>query len=476
MTARLSKRSRINKYLLFAGLFISAVAAILSKENAVTLPLAILLVELFLIQTKKISINFKDYPVYLVIAGFATVIFIGLHKFSFHVFDPLPADDHNDFRVITSTNYLLTQFSVIPKYILLLIYPVNQNLDYDFPVSNSFFEIRTIFGFLFLLSLIGLAIFLYNKNRIFSFGILWFFLTLAVESSVIPISDVIFEHRTYLPSFGFFLIVSSVIYFFLWNKYKNTAIAILLLIIISNSYMTYARNKDWKDQLTLWNDIVSKSPNKARPYNYRAVQYNIQNKLPEAIRDYKKCIQLNPRWLEAYSNLGNLLTVINDTNEAMHYLTKAIELDSTYALAYNNRGDVFTREKKFEEAYKDYSAAIKYKSDFAEAYSNRGNLMTKQDKFDEAMKDLNKSIELNSFNPHAFLNRGCLLSNFKKRKEALEDMNKAIELQKDYSEAYFNRGIVYLNLNNKVKACLDLKKAMNLGNHPAAEMYKQYCQ
>ena len=255
--ARLSNKGNIVKTLLFTGSLISAGLAMLTKENAFTLPFAIVLFELFFLRTKKLSINFKDYRVILLMGAFLGVIIIIPLKFSLSIFKPIPPSYRNTYTV-TPLNYLFTQFSVIVKYIQLLFLPINQNLDYDFPISNTFFEIRTLLSFVVLLSLIILAIFSFKRYRIISFGIFWFFLTLSIESSFIPIKDVIFEHRTYLPSFGFFLILSSGIYVLLWNKYKHIAIIIFVIIISSNSYLTYERNKVWKDDLTLWSDVVSK--------------------------------------------------------------------------------------------------------------------------------------------------------------------------------------------------------------------------
>ena len=232
--ARLSNKGNISKTLLFTGSLISAVLAMLTKENAFTLPFAIVLFEFFFLRTKKLSINFRDYRVILLMAAFLGMIIIIPLKFSFSIFKPIPPMLGHAYTV-TPLNYLFTQFSVIVKYIQLLFLPINQNLDYDFPISNTFFEIRTLLSFLVLLSLIILAIFSFKRYRIISFGIFWFFLTLSIESSFIPINDVIFEHRTYLPSFGFFLILTSGIYFLLWNKHKYLAISIFVIIIGSNS-------------------------------------------------------------------------------------------------------------------------------------------------------------------------------------------------------------------------------------------------
>jgi len=205
--ARLSDNGNTSKILLFTGSLVSAVLAMLTKENAFTLPFTILLFEIFFVGTKKFSMNFTDYRVIILLVAFLAILFIIPFSHSFSFFKPILPGGGNPYT-LTPGNYFFTQLSVILKYIRLLCLPLSQNLDYDFPISNSFFEARTLISFSILLSLILLALFIYKRHRIISFGIFWFFITLSIESSFIPIHDVIFEYRTYLPSFGFFLILS----------------------------------------------------------------------------------------------------------------------------------------------------------------------------------------------------------------------------------------------------------------------------
>jgi tetratricopeptide (TPR) repeat protein len=300
MKARLLNKGNTSKILLFTGSFISAVAAMFTKENAFTLPFAIVLFEFFFLRTKKFSINFKDYRTILLLIAFLAVVLILPLKFSFSIFKPLPPSPGTA-CTLTPFNYLFTQFSVIIKYIQLLLLPINQKLDYNFPIADSFFEIRTLLSFLVLLTLIILAIFSFKRYRIISFGIFWFFLTLSIESSFIPIYDVIYEHRTYLPSFGFFLILTSGIYLLLWNRYKYLAISIFVILIGSDSVLTYARNTIWKDDLALWNDNVLKTPDKARPFSNRGFAYEKLGQLDQAVADFSRAIGIDPNNAKAYS-------------------------------------------------------------------------------------------------------------------------------------------------------------------------------
>ncbi|MFA4830511.1 MAG: hypothetical protein WC594_15010, partial [Thermodesulfovibrionales bacterium] len=124
--------------------------------------------------------------------------------------------------------YLFIQFRVIVTYIRLLFIPINQNLDYDYSLYHSFFNPEVFLSALFLLSIFILGIYLLcakrlalPASRLISFGIFWFFITLSVESSIIPIRDVIFEHRLYLPSIGIIIIFVSLTFYIFQAMIQN---------------------------------------------------------------------------------------------------------------------------------------------------------------------------------------------------------------------------------------------------------------
>jgi len=439
---RYTTNNNKQKYLLLAGCGLSALCAMLTKENAFTLPFAIILVEFFFLQSGKNSISFKDYRVILAGVGLFVFIVLGFVKFSSFISTSFAIDSGSTDNSITATNYLYTQFSVIVKYIQLLLVPLNQNLDYDYKLVHHFSDARSLQGFFILLALLVLAVFLFKKQRIFSFGIFWFFLTLSIESSIIPLQDLIFEHRTYLPSFGFFLCMAYGIYLLTWLNYKKVGIAVLVLLIGANAVLTFARNSVWKDEVTLWSDVISKSPKKARPYNNRGDDYLEQNKLNEALSDFNKALEINPK----------------------------------FAMAYYNRANYYKKESQYDKALDDYDMVIHLWPQFHKAFSNRGNIYKLQNRLDEAVQDYTKAI---TFSPTYYLgynNRASVYIMQNKNAEAIQDLNASIKLKPDFAEAYANRGLAQLNTGNYQMGCLDLKQAVDLGFQPAAEVMARNCK
>ena len=147
-----------------------------------------------------------------------------------------------------------------------------------------------------------------NAYRVIAFGIFWFFITLSVESSFIPIVDVIFEHRVYLPSIGFFIALTTGI-FLLLNKYGQRklhaiGVTIFMVVIIGFSVLTYLRNNVWSSDIALWQDNVEKSPKKDRPHINLGFVLNKQGRTEEAIEHYLLALQINPDSEKAHNNLG----------------------------------------------------------------------------------------------------------------------------------------------------------------------------
>lgn len=211
------------KSLFMIGAALASLFAMQSKEWAVTLPAVILLYDyLFLSEGKLKSILSRWWAYLLVAAPWA----VALSKIP--VFTSTPGASYGigmtSVSGITPMTYLMTSLNVLWTYVRLLILPINQNLDYDYPIAKTLLEFPTALSFLGHVAVIGAAFWLYRKkrSRLVPFGIAWFYITLSPVQSFVPIVDVIFEHRMYLPSIGFFLVaIMAYEAFFDWIEKKK---------------------------------------------------------------------------------------------------------------------------------------------------------------------------------------------------------------------------------------------------------------
>ena len=107
-------------------------------------------------------------------------------------------------------------------------------------------------------------------------------------------------------------------------------------VLVACSLMTYRRNQVWKDPMTLWNDVVRLSPNKARPFNNRGTAYKELDQYELAIQDYNRAIFLKPDYADAYFNRANAHQFLRHWNEAIRDYQKALEFQPGSGKAYNN--------------------------------------------------------------------------------------------------------------------------------------------
>lgn len=424
------------KYWYFAGAGLSMLAALLSKENAFTLPLVILLVEMFLFNTQRQPINLKDKRV---IFGGLGILLLGVFALIFlssKFLKPLPPSIYNP-ETITPGNYFLTQFRVIVKYIQLLILPIGQNIDYDIRISKSLFELPTLLNGIVLLLILATGVFLYNRNRLISFGIFWFFATISIESSFIPINDLMFEHRTYIPSLGFFWVLLGVICHVFRRSGQAKVWTTASLMILCFSVMAHQRNAVWKTDVTLWSDAIEKSPLKARPYINRGYAYARIQRWNQAIQDFQKVNELFPnQHATAYYNLGLIYWTLDKKGLSFEQYTKAIQVDPKNPEYHYARAVSYYYINDMESALRDYNAAIELNPKYEKAYFSRGILYGMQKKWDLAILDYSKGIALAPSNFNFYYNRGMVYGNIGQWEKAEADFEKVIALDPKNKSAY----------------------------------------
>ncbi len=284
-------------------------------------------------------------------------------------------------------DYLRTEFVVITTYLRLLVVPAGQNVDHDYPVYSSFLAPRVLFAALLLTMLAGTALVLRRRTkpgglarfdaaaRLVSFGIAWFFLSLSVESSFIPIVDVMAEHRVYLPSVGFFLTVSTALAFATrrWAPRRGGRALVVVgtSLAVALAILTYRRNEVWATELSLWSDSVEKSPLKGRPHNNFGQALGKAHREREALPHLLTAVRLNPTDSRALNNLGRTYFALGRHVEAAEAYWKALYVDPSYPEPYFNLGRLHMGDpSRLEEAAGMFAKAIELRPTYAEAYGN----------------------------------------------------------------------------------------------------------
>jgi Tfp pilus assembly protein PilF len=343
---------------------------------------------------------------------------------------------------ISRADYLLTQFRVIMTYLRLLVFPIDQNLDYRYPVYHSFFTMHVFLSFLFILSMIGIAIYLFSRSwtslcgaqspgsrflsphfRLISFGILWFFLTLSVESGIVPIKDVIVEHRLYLPSIGFFIGCISFLDCMI-NQHK-LKIILIIIIVACLSVSTYTRNTLWKDPQKLWEDVIDKSPNNVRAYNELGAIFRDEGRYAQAMEQFEKALKINKNYAVTYYNIGYIQYKLGTYENALTYFREALRFQLTVQLhmdIYNSIGITYSEMGNDTDAVHAFKKAIEILPGSIIPYNNLGRQYSKMGKFDQAIEIFEKGLRIRE-EPHLRSNLSIAFDKKKERDKTLKNID-----------------------------------------------------
>jgi len=340
------KYLRAKDFIAYLLLLASYILALLSKEISLIFPVLLLLYHYSF--RKKLKI--QEYAPIVCVAFIYILLRIGVLR-------------HSIVPISNETTFIQRVpgfFAAITDYVKLLIIPQNLHMEYGKGLF-SFTHPKVIAGIVILLLLSGYALKKRNSNRIISFSIAWFFVTLAPVSNLYPINAYMAEHWLYLASMGFFLILAKFLSC-LYDKKRLKIFTLLTMLVLVSSYslLTVKQNSYWIDPLYFYNRTLQYAPQSERAYFNLGRLYSESNNFEEAIKSYMKVIEINPHYKEAYLNLGVIYHKIGESLKAIAFTKKAIELNPNYAEAYYNLCCFYHNEKKYEQAirYCDRAAGL----------------------------------------------------------------------------------------------------------------------
>lgn len=388
-----------------------------TKAVMVTAPFIVLVYDRIFVSQSFASVLRKRWWLYAGLAGTWMVLpAVGLGG----VFTTEPGKQTTvgfAYKGITWWEYLLTQSEVILHYLRLSFWPVGQCLDYVWRPVRSLEE-AALPG-LGILALLGCTIMmLFMRPRLGFLG-LCFFVILSPTSSFIPIKDLAFEHRMYLPLAAVVIGVVlaghwAITYVCAHMKQSEASrwISAAVVIVMSTSlaYMSFQRNKIYYSLEAMWRDVLMAAPE-------------------------------NPR---AHLGYGRALNQKGKTEEALFHYRKSVEFSDGYAKAHTNLGSVLTKLEHYDEAKEQLLKAIKLKPNLLEAHVNLASVYIKTSEFDKAIVEFRKALEINPNWAPGHSRLGFILGKLNQREAAMREFNEAIRIDPDLVEAHYGMGLAFL--------------------------------
>jgi hypothetical protein len=320
------------RVLWWTGALGSGALALGSKEIAATLPFAVVLVEVCLIDrdwrmVRRIALG----ALLLVIPVAVAAVFAAQDGAGGSFWAQLTAHRSIN-QEFTFTQHFLTEGRVILYYVTLLAFPHPSRLtfDYAFPISYDWLAPpSTLVAWLVIFGVIAWAVTRCGRSPIVAFGVLWFFLNLAIESSLIPL-DLAYEHRLYLPSMGPALL-AALAGSWACRRWPTRGLRYLpfvagLILVFVWTAWTIERNRVWATELSLWTDTVAKAPANPRALVTLALAQMERGELDRAMDLLQAAIRANPSYHHAYTALAYLHVARNNRAAAIENFQAALLL------------------------------------------------------------------------------------------------------------------------------------------------------
>lgn len=457
-------------WLLFAGL--SFFLGLLSKESAVTFIAVIPLMLHFFTHADN-----KKQIATLVVLGSVTALFFVI-RMNVLGTGPVTAQALSDNLLVGAPDKLsqiTTAIYIMGIYLKLLFIPHPLVSDYSF----NQIPIVGITDWKFLLSFViyaGAGVFAmirFRQKKIWSFGILYFFITASLISNVVILIGTSFGERLmYAPSAGFCITISALLIHLFkveenkpgslnsFLKQNSKLVVLIAAVVLLFSVKTYSRNKAWESNYVLHSTDVILSPNSARAHYYYG---NIitqdeylakikdpvekKNTLDIALKEMRRTIEIYPTYADAFHKIGKIYLVQQQYDSAAFYYKKALSFNPGNSMYLNNYGTVLYNTGHLEEAKKQFELSLQTNPNQPDAYSNiasvygtAGQQLAAQNKPEEARKSFEtaivyfkKCIEFDPGNASAFYMMGLTYRNIGDETNAQYYINVAKKLNPSYN-------------------------------------------
>jgi tetratricopeptide (TPR) repeat protein len=443
--------------LMYALDMCSALAAMTTKEMSVTLPVSLLVYELIFLEGRVGKRTLILVPFFLI----ALIVPIA-YMLESSASGGLVEDAMRLQTEMSRSAYLFTQFRVLITYMRLLVLPIAQNVDYLYPAYYSFFAPEVFLSFLVHMAVITMALTLLYRSRerselkLVSFGILFFYISLSMESTIFPISQSCVEYRVYLASSGASMAVVTLVCSALgrlWGQGSRRPsvplfVPFLICIALALSLTTYNRNTVWQDETTLWEDSVSKNPD-----NFRA-QYNLGNSyfktddIEKALFHISESIRLDPEFALGYNKMGLAYLKAGKKELAIESFKMALSIEPTFAEAFVNIGDTYLVSGLYNEAVGYYKKALALNPVFQKAHFSMGNAHLMMKDYEQAIAFYLQAPDT----PNTNFNLGIAYSRTGRIQEAIKSYERTIELKPDDPECFFYLANAYRSEGRLVDA------------------------
>lgn len=376
----------------------------LCKEPALTLPIIIIIYDYLFRKTL-----FKIHKISKLYIPYIFIILIYLLLRYNAIGGIAPSVKHK----LTLYQNIINIFPLFFEYIKKLFFPINLSAFYIFTPISSIFSKTGIISLLFMSLYILILAIAFKKNRRLFFCLCLLFFPILPALYIPGLSENAFADRQlYLPSLGFVFGITIILFRLKYSipKGKNIIITLFIVLAVTYSFATFNRNKVWKDEYSLWKDVVTKTPESATAHGHYGYALYSKGLINEAIKHYLISIDINPNLLDTHLNLGTAYAVQKYHDKAIEEYRKALAINNRSIHVHLNLGLAYIEKGWIDKAIEEYNFVLRIDPYSSKAYFYLGNVYGNAGLFYEAIKYYDISLRLDPTDQSVSYNRDKAIS------------------------------------------------------------------
>ena len=440
---------------LLAAMGFAFVLALLSKEQAMTLPALATVYEHFYREDRSETSFSQKLGRY----GLLWLVGVAYVFYRIQFFGALAP--HESFPELTPQEIVLSAIALVGQYVWKLLWPVQLCAFYVFHASKSLFDLRVLAGLLVLLAFAALFLVCWRSRernvRFASFGIIWFFATLApVLNAHWLVANVFTERYLYLPSVGIAWLIglgASKLWSRAGPRPAQRRALVLAGVTVGGLFAlrTVMRNRDWNNDIDLYNRTLEISPDAYVIMNNLGTVYWHEGDLDKAESTWQRVLALNPTHADVLNNLGLLASRRHQYAEALGFFQRAVKARPNLPDPHLNLGEMYLLMGQTEAAEPQLRAAVALSPLNTRAHNKLGQLLVETGRLDEAEEQFRASVRLEP-NAFAYDFLGAIDVRRRAMEAAERDFRATLSLDESDSNAHFGLGYIYKAAGRKAEA------------------------
>jgi Tfp pilus assembly protein PilF len=270
------------------------------------------------------------------------------------------------------------------------------------------------------------------------FGAVWFFLLILPVCNWFPPGvSYLAERLVYLPVLGLIFALTGAALTATGSSrrvgYFLVPVAALYVLLLGVD--TMKRLPTWRNNLTLYQTMVKETPESPHAHDNLGVYYRETGRIPEAVKEHRQAVALDPNHAPAHNNLGTALFESNDLKGAMTEYRTAVRLAPDFALAHNNLGVALQQSGNDAEAEREYRTAVRLQPTLALALNNVGEMLMARGQLDSALAEFRQAIRYQPGYALPYYNLGRVYEAQRRVNDARTAYQQALTIMPDFTPA-----------------------------------------